>query len=752
VLVEFVDLSAVSDPDLVLPTIARGVARIPEAAPNAMETLIALFTANPRLLVLDNCEHVLEVAAELGALLTACPDLSILATSRAPLRLSCEHEFPVAPLATPPADTGQPVAYLAKIPAVALFLDRAQHVQPNFQVTNENAPDVAELVRRLDGLPLAIELAAARVRILSPRAILRRLHEPLALLTGGPQNWPPRHRTLRATIAWSYGLLSPDEQRFFRRLGVFAGGCTEEAAMHVCSDDCDDSATLDCLALLVEHSLLECRPTANGEPRFRMLESLRVFALEELRAHVEEAGTRHRHATYFLELCKAIGPQFGGGDQARSLDQLEFERDNIREVFEWSCAHQAGDIALQLSASMWRLWLLRGPLLEGYKYLDLALATAGDVDPGLRATVLNAAGGLASNADDYKRANQLYSEALGLFRTIGDEPAAAMVLSNLGNVALDQGQQDEAIALWNESLALRERLQDNRGIAIVMSNLANVSEGCGEYAEARRLHEESRRRFAALGDTWAEAVQMDHLGSVAYHEGAHRQAERLHRESAQALTKLGDRRGSAKALRNLSRTLLALGEPAHAAKPLKESLALLRELGDVLTLTLALETAANLASVNGEPARSARLLGAAAVGRARCGSALLPVDAQEFEGVVARIRQELGQSSFSTAWAVGQVANLDEVVSEAIASTANTQAAAASARLTRRERQVAELIASGMTDRQIATELVITEGTAGVHVVNILNKLGFHSRTQVAAWIATQDSAPGQGHSDIDAH
>ena len=400
-----------------MPTIARAIG-VEETGDTPIVNLVAVAIGDKRLLlVLDNLEQVAAAASDLAALLASCPGLSLLTTSRMRLRLRGEHEYPVAPLALPPltASGQMTTSAIEQTPAVALFLNRAREARPGFTFTPENLEAVVAVCRRLDGLPLAIELAAARIRALAPNQLLRRLEHSLDVLGTTAQDVPARQRTLRDTLAWSHELLTPSEQVLFRRLSVFVGGWTLEAAEAVASIAGDETATLEALARLIDQSLVIVRGEEDGaESRFTMLETIHEFATEQLVASGELAQVKETHASWFLDLALAAEPHLPGPSAVSWLDRLETEHDNLRAALDWLRSQGDGDRALTLAAALWRFWWLRGHLAEGREQLESALAVDGSTATAARASALDGAGVLAETQGDYDRAEALHRESLAL--------------------------------------------------------------------------------------------------------------------------------------------------------------------------------------------------------------------------------------------------------------------------------------------------------------------------------------------------
>ncbi|HEU5423302.1 MAG TPA: tetratricopeptide repeat protein, partial [Nitrolancea sp.] len=513
----FVPLASLRDPALVLPAIATAVGVRDEAGQPLGERLRDYFAGRRALLVLDNVEHLLAAAPLVAELLAAAPGLTVAATSRAPLRLQAEREYPVASLPLPRRTPPPSPEHLAHYDAVRLFVDRARAVKPTFTVDDANAPAVAEICHRLDGLPLAIELAAARVRMLPPEALLRRLDQRLPLLTGGTRDAPARQRTLRDTIAWSHDLLRPDDQILFRGLAVFAGGATFAAIEAVVEDE-----EIDCwngLEQLLEHNLVRQADGPEREPRFVMLETIREYGWERLAEAGELERMRRAHAAYFLALAEEAEPELKGPRQGTWLQRLETDHDNLRAALDWSTASQEPELGLRLAAALSRVWSIHGHLTEGREWLERALATRGAAAPATRARALNGAGFLTHMQGDYPQAVALYEEALTLERELGDKGGMATSLNNLGIVALEQGDYPRATALYEEALTLQRALGNKDSAANSLNNLGNVACEQGDYSRATALYEEALALDRALGNQRGIARSLNNLGSVAKQQG-----------------------------------------------------------------------------------------------------------------------------------------------------------------------------------------------------------------------------------------
>jgi predicted ATPase/DNA-binding SARP family transcriptional activator len=549
----FVDLAPIRDPELVLPTIAQALGvREAEGRP-LRESLKDYLREKQLLLLLDNFEQVLAAAPRVAELLTAAPRLKVLVTSRAILRLRGEHDFPVPPLALPDRGRLPDREQLCQYAAVALFIQRAVAVRPEFAVTNENAPAVVEICHRLDGLPLAIELAAARIRLLSPEGLLARLEQRLPLLVGGARDLPERQQTLRGAIGWSYDLLNPEEQKLFRRLSAFVGGCTLEAAEAVCNAHSDIGIDLlEGMASLMAQSLLRQEEAACGEPCFTMLETIREYALERLVGSGEAEAIRWQHAQFFLTLAEEAEPKLTSADQSGWLDRLEREHDNLRAALVWLIEREEVEAGLRLGGALREFWYVRGYSAEGReglaKLLGLAEASAGTA---ARAKALHATGLLAFYQGDYEAARVLHEESLLIQRELGDKAGIAWSLHRLGWVAACLGDYKAVRAHFEKSLASFQELGNEGGIAHALHGLGMVLSTQGDWEAARALYEQSLVRFQALGDKGGIAHSLFGLGWVAYCLGDYEAVRAFYERSLVIFQELGDKGSIAHALHGL---------------------------------------------------------------------------------------------------------------------------------------------------------------------------------------------------------
>ena len=682
----FVGLSSITDAGLVASAVAQTL-RIREVAGRPLvETLKDALRNSALLLVLDNFEQVSGAAPLVSELLQACPHLKILVTSRAVLRVSGEHDFPVPPLALPARSPLPPVERLSQYGATRLFIERARAVQPEFRMTDDNASAVVEICHRLDGLPLAIELAAARVRLLSPEAMLVRLERRLLLLVGGARDLPARQQTLRATIAWSHDLLGEAEQRLFRCLAVFNGGCTLDAAEVVCDAEGDAANNgLEGLASLVDKSLVR-QEQKHGEVRFSMLQTVREYGLEQLEVTGEAAESRRRHAEHFVALAEHAEPNLTGAEQQTWLERLDAEHDNFRAALGWSLtperrsdaqsAHQKPiqgrenrstrvELGLRLASALMWFWYIRSHFSEGRRWLDATLAVSDIASPTVRANALNAAGGLARDQGDYERAVALLDVSLALHRNLHDKRGIAWTLYNLGRAIRDQGDYDRATKLHEESLALFREIEDQAGVANTLNMLGTVAQFKGDFERALPLLKEGLTLLRQRGDKRGVAWSLHTLGRIALARGDYERATALHEESLALRRELAYTRGVAWSLHDLGRVAQAGCEHDRATALLRESLELRRDLCDRWGIAECLE---GLATVSGakQGERAAHLFGTAQVLREAMSAARPATERADYERDVSDVRRKLGETAFSAAWADGRAMTLDEAIAYAL--------------------------------------------------------------------------------------
>ncbi len=666
----FVDLAAITDPHLIIPTVGQTLSVREKPGQSLFETLKDYLRDKHLLLVLDNFEQLLDAGPAVSALLAGAPSLKALVTSRAPLHLSGEHEYSVPPLAVPDLEASEPLATLAAYEGVQLFVERAQAVKPEFELTGENAPAVAEICARLDGLPLAIELGAARVRILSPQALLGRLSQRLALLTGGARDAPARQRTLRDTIEWSYGLLSASEQRLFARISVFVGGRTINAAEAVCDPAAElGAAVFDGVASLVEKSLLRQDEGPADEPRFFMLETIREYAIDRLERSGEGELLRQRHAHYFVALAEEAEPEILGPDQVVWLERLEAERANFRAALGWSLERGDTELALRLIGSLRRAWVARGYLSETRKWLEAAFEQSAAVPPQVEAKALYALGRVALVEGDYDQAIPSLEQSARLFRELSEAEGLVFSLADLSFVATAQGRHEDAQRFADESLAEGKAAGNERTIAAALHSLACTKFDADEYGEARSLFEQSLALRRNLGDKRNIANSLCYLGSVALLEGDYDGATALLDESLALGRELGNLLVVSAALANESLVALAAGDAGRAAALCIESLALSHELGDKRTTVECLHALAGVAVVQAEPLQAALLSGAAESLHAAIKAPPSPAERMVGERFLLVARAAVDDESFEETWARGRRMNYEAVVAYALENT-----------------------------------------------------------------------------------
>jgi predicted ATPase/DNA-binding CsgD family transcriptional regulator len=833
--VRFVPLAAVRDPGLVLAAVARalGLRDVPERS--LPDELRLHLRERAVLLILDNFEHLTAAATGVNRLLAGCPRLKVLVTSRAVLRVYGAYEHPLPAMALPDADLIEAAAReespswrvgalerLAESEAVSLFVARAEAAEPGLALTDGDAVAVAQICRQLDGLPLAIELAAARVRLLPPPAMLARLTRRLPLLTAGPWDAPVRQRTLHHTIAWSYDLLTPAEQRLFRALAVFAGGF-DLAAVGAVVDD--PSSAVDLLAALQDQSLLYREPgpaLAPAEPRYTMLETVREYALERLAESGEDAAVRRRHAAHFVSLAEAaeaaLDGDLRGPPQAFWFDQLAREHANLREALTWLDGCGEVSDALKLATRLCLYWINRGYRAEGRSWLVRLLDRPGaGGTPALRAMALAQAGYLAFLASDVAQAQPLLqrSVALGqelrapgtvsralfwlgmiarsqgdyvggrllaekslhLARAAGDTQRAAWARGLLGSLLVLLGEAEAAYPLLQETLSYYLDRGDTSSVAYVTFALGNLALQQGNAPLAGARMAEALRLFREVGDRGGTATARHGLGQVACLEQRYGQARAHLEESLGDFRELREQYGAARVLASLGLAARAQADPDEARAAFGGCLRVARPLGFKPVLVPALEGMAGVILAAGRPATATRLLAAADAARATLEIPRQALERRQFEDDLVAARAALGEAAFAVSWSVGSAISLDDAVELALAAPdggpedEEDGAPAASGRvaplavparqnapagtlsdlapLSRREREVASLIAEGLTNREIAHRLLITEGTAANHIVHILNKLGFSSRVHVAAWVARGGLTPSLPRAEL---
>jgi predicted ATPase/DNA-binding CsgD family transcriptional regulator len=693
-----VELAPLADPDLVPRAAATvlGVRETPDVP--LVDSLRARLRDRRLLLLLDNCEHLVEASANLAAdLLSSCPELRILATSRAALGVAGENLFGVPPLSLPDPRRGPSVGSLPEYEAVRLFIERARAVKADFSLDEGNALAVAQICYRLDGIPLAIELAAARVRVLSAGQISSRLDDSFSLLTSGGRTALARHGTLRATMDWSYELLSLEERVLLQRLSVFAGGFTLEAAEFVgAGHDTAESDVLELLTSLVDKSLVQVEEH-EGDFRYQLLETVRQYGRERLGESGGEAGIAERHADFFVGLAERAAPKLKGHAQVAWLEHLEWEHDNLRAAMRWLLERGEVETAARLAWALRLFWYVRGHQREGYRYTAETLQLDGDLPASVRAKALCAAGLMSYGLEGHERTRRLWEESAALFRQTEDEFGLAVSLAGTGLMTLQQGDTERASALFEEALVL----------------------------------------YREVGDRWGLSSVLSHLGIIRLRQDDHALAVRYFEEALEIAREIGDRLIGSIALYNLAlEESREQGDYERAARLYAEGLGLAVEMGDRANAAYCLEGLAGLISARDEPSRATRLLGASEALLELVGTPRY-VQAQArvlYERAVESLRSRLGKETFEAAWAAGRSMTPERAIEYALEESPEEIEPQPSppAGLSVREVEVLRLVAGGMTNAQIASELYISPRTVNAHLGSVYHKIGSSTRAEAA--------------------
>jgi predicted ATPase/DNA-binding CsgD family transcriptional regulator len=714
----FISLAPLHRAEDVLPTVARAFGVRVLGRRSVVEVLESALRSRRVLLVLDNCEHLLAAAPLIVDLLRACKALTVLATSRAPLHVTGEHLFRVPPLELPQISPLPALDVLKQVPSVQLFVQRASGVQPEFRLTADNAPAVAELCVRLDGLPLVIELAAARSALLEPAELLTRLDRRLPLLSHGPRDLPVRQRALRRAIGWSYDLLSAEDQRLFRRLGVFAGGCSLEAARAVVSDaDEPPLDLLDGFARLLDANLVRKEAASPGRGlRVGMLETMREFALEQLSTSAELEAAQRRHAEYFVaEAERVANPRLDGPDGPALATAAERDHDNLRAALGWLLG--CGDVerSVRLAGALWSFWEYRGHWNEGLAWIDAALAQVQAASTGARARALLGAASLHSGLSDYAAAVPLARESAAIRGALGDRAGQAEALMMLGGMLAVSGDGAEATSLASESLALREALGDTVGMAWSLSLVGSIALFRADFQTARAHYEAVIDLRRDKPRNVLDGLVLRALGAISRGAGDLKTARSLLEQALAMLRQHGEQgRGTAWTLLSLGELLVRQGEAAAGREMLEESLTMHSRHGETLGMAIC----------------------TLVLGRSLPGGLLTDVDGPP---LAAYWHSAFGQRMPApVAQLVAPTMDPDDKPGSPLRIAGRRE----DAPLSRREQEVTRLIARGYRDRQVAEALHISERTAETYVARILNKLGLSSRTQLAVW-ATQHQLGG---------
>lgn len=767
----FVTLTHLSNSELVLNTIAQSLGLKENKGQSYLEQLQALFQDRRSLLVLDNYEHLVVTASLLEEMLKPCPSLKILVTSRLSLHLNGEHEYPVRPLTVP--NQGQidfqkdPSTYSS----VALFLDRAQTVRPEFKLLPENAPAIVQICSRLDGLPLAIELAASWVKVFAVQQLTARLMTTFQLLKSPNRTGTSHHQNLQATFEWSYQLLSHQEQTLFCRLCIFTGGFSLEAVETVCTGGIiEESEVLELLSHLIDHSLVQMQEIPRGVARYRLLEVIRQFGLEKLETESQAKtgiemerdgvtrGLHDRHRDWYLGLVEQAEPELAGKQQGRWLDRLEVEKENIRRALEWSLQKDEGEAAARIAVCLWPFWILRGYMREGCDWLDRSLVKLSG-QTVVRAKTLWAAGILTGRLGDANRASILFEESLAVWRTVGDKNRIAATLATLGVALQRQGKYFQAAARLEEALPLLREVGDRQWTSIVLSNLGLLASYDGNNTRAVFLSDESLALFRSSGDIRGSASVLTNLGMISLAQGNYVLATEQCKESLALRREIGDKGGSAHTLLVLGRVAFYTRQPQQADIYFRESLAIYRSLEEKEGIALALEGLAGVWARFGQVRNAAKLLGSAETLLASTDVVLTPFDRAFKEYAKASIKEQFSEVDFETALVAGRALGYVHILelqetdlpqTSVLTTTAQTSTEFVPAphsppgtlpgppvslpspsqdQLTSREIEVLRLVASGLSDKAVAEYLVISPRTVQWHVRSIFNKIQVSSRT-----------------------
>jgi predicted ATPase/class 3 adenylate cyclase/DNA-binding CsgD family transcriptional regulator len=782
----FVNLAPLRDAAFVVPTIAQ-VLDIKELAEQPLLDLLKVFLREKQLLLLlDNFEQVVSAAVQVAELLAACLQLKVLVTSRMVLHVQAEHEFAVPPLSMADPRHLPDVVALSQYEALALFIQRAQASRPEFQLTKANARAIAEICQHLDGLPLAIELAAARIKLLPPQALLARLTPRLTVLTSRARDVPERQQSLRQTIEWSYQLLDAEQQRLFRRLTVFAGGCTLQAIEAISATlDGEAGRVFEGVASLLDQSLLQQTEQGGEEARLVMLETIREYGLEVLEALGEMEKTRRAHAAYYLELAEEGEPELVIPGQAIWWKRLEREHENLRAALQWlteqeRTAHER-EMAFRLGGALLRYWEVRGHWSEGWNFLEWARAESEGVAVPVQVKVLMAAAYLLDHLEhDTDRAEALYEESLVLYRALGDPAGIALALNQLGEIAGSRGHFAAAYTRTEEALALYREVGDKQGIAWSLNTLADIISQQGEYARAILLNEESLALCRQVGDVegiaWSlfglahvlflssvdpakvhmlldEGIaicrEVGHksgvawglslLGEVFLQQGDTVKARFLLEESVALSRAIGHWRSIVESLFVLGSIEALEGDYPAARTCYEESLAIVREIGANLSIHFSLERLAAVVAVQGDPGWAAHLWGATESLCETMGTPIPPVYRPDYDRSVAAARAQLSEKAFAAAWTQGKMMTLEQALAAKtmtptplptrLTSTPLMKSSPLPAGLSAREVEVLRLVTQGLTNEQVAEQLVISARTVNTHLTSIYSKIGVSSRS-----------------------
>ena len=649
-----VELAAIAQPALVASAVARSLGLRDSAEASASDAIKGYLRTRNLLLVLDNLEHLTPAAGWIAELLAACPRVTIVATSREPLHLQAERVYAVAPLQNDAA--------------IALFVERAQMVKPDFERNSANSAAINTIVDHLEGLPLAIELAAPRLLLLPPNALAARLERRLPLLGNVSVDRPERQQTMHGAIAWSYDLLSAQEQQLFRRLSVLHGGNLEAAAA-VAGAQIGERSILFALAPLVDKNMLSLVVDADAEPRISMLEMLREFAHERLVEHGELADVHRRHAQYVLQFAQRAARELSGPEQGRSLMRFELDQQNIETALAWASRNEETELGFALIAAVWRFWWMRGHLIAGsawvHRFLELRAASTDAVSDTAYAKVLRALVVLQSALGNFDEAYAVCEEAIALQRALGDDAGLGASLTSLGIIFQHRGEYDRAEAAHVEGLEIRERLHDQAGVATSLSNLASVAFSKNELSKASSLGERSAALYRRLGHESGLAHALIKIGLVAAREQNYQGAEAIFSECLRIQRAANDTGSTYYSLVNLGAVAHKRGDYALALERFREAFDLFDAMPNKSALAKALENIGATHAVVGDPARGARLFGAADSLRRSIGLPIFDSERADYDAELASIRKQLGSEVFEIQWRIGASSTLERAIEEA---------------------------------------------------------------------------------------
>ncbi len=760
--VVFVNLASVQHPSLVRSAIAEALG-VPVGDPTTLMTRLVQAVGDTQLLtVIDNFEHVIGEAVVVVELLSQCPNVKALVTSRMPLHVQGEQEFTVPPLVPPVPGRPLSVESLASNEAVSLFVQRARAANPQFELNERNLDVVAEICTRLDGLPLALELAAARIKLFTPDSLLKRLNDRLDVLTGGPRDLPSRQRTMRDAINWSYDLLTPAEQIVFRRLAIFSGSFSLGAATEIVDfpraggEPLDEPVdVLDNMLSLLDKSLIIRVDEGDNEYRFRMLETIREFGLRRLEDACETNELRRRVLRFFTDLVVSFEFDLIGPNQHLILRRLDHEIGNLRLSLQsgLDLDGEASADGVRLASGLWRYWLVRGHLSEGSRWLSRSLNSATGVPVGVRALALNNLGNLALELSQYTKSHACYMQSMELYESIGDQSGMGDELNNMGLLELIQGKFDAARELLGQSLAIRRQIGDTIALPTTLSNLGDIACFEEDYDLSAQYHAEALAIRREIGNKRGIALSLSNLGMVAYLRGDTDAAEVFYAEGMEFAQEVDDQFGTAGILLGQGKIAVRVRDLSGGMNLLIQALLILRQMGSRRLMADVVDALAAAAASDGRFVTAGRLIGSTTTMREGHQIGITHRSRLEINELLDVLHQELGEDGFNAAFDAGKRQPLEWAVEEAIemanaiiqaeaerkareaeaSSVSAGDQAAEELGLTPREREVLALLAIGKSDKEIADELFISPRTAMTHVGNILAKLGVNKRTLAAS-------------------